>query len=376
MANEEHFAIFKQGIAAWNIWRREYPEIQPDLSYKPLHGMHPRDISWANLSSTNLCGCNLRYADCIETNLNGANLSEAWLFDCDLSHATMRDANLIGADLTLATLFEADLSGANLSGAILDETSFKKAILHRTIFTSATMKSKPDFTEASVAWTIFTNVNLGGVKGLETVSHLGPSSIGIDTIYRSQGKIPEIFLRNAGMPAPFLELMRSLTLPAEYTTCVISYAEADEAFAQQFYADLLHNGVRCWLSCKKRKLNDNQEHSVDTSLYLYDTLLLVLSQHSVKSDWIEHEIRSTGMKEQYEEKPTALFLITLDQSSSEATSSFKNHLRRDQKEIQDFTQWESDTEYQKALMRLLVDLSAKASPPVSRDEEEENFWVQ
>jgi hypothetical protein len=51
-------------------------------------------------------------------------------------------------------------------------------------------------------------------------------------------------------------------------------------------------------------------------------------------------------------------------------------LRRDQKDIQDFTRWESDTEYQKALMRLLVDLSAKASPPVSRDEEEENFWVQ
>ena len=375
MANEEHFAIFKQGIEAWNRWRKAYPEIHPDLSYKPLTGAHRRDISWANLSSTNLCGCNLRYADCIETNLNGADLSKAWLFDCDLSHATMRDANLSGADLTLATLLEADLSGANLSGAILDETSFKKAILHRAIFTSATMKSNPDFTEASVAWTLFTNVNLGCVKGLETVSHLGPSSIGIDTIYRSHGKIPESFLRNAGMPATFLELMRSLTLPTAYTTYVLSYAEADETFAQQLHADLLRNGVRCWLSCKKRKIDDNQGHGVDPSLYLYDTLLLVLSEHSVNSDWIEHEIRQAGMKEQYEEKPTACFLISLDQSSSETTSSL-SYLRRDRKEIQDFTQWKSHTEYQKALMRLLAALPAKAATPVSRDEEEENLWFQ
>lgn len=359
MANEEHFAIFKQGIEAWNTWRRTYPETHPDLSYKTLQGIHPRDISWANLSSTNLSGCNLLYADCIETNLNGANLSEAWLFDSILTRATMRDANLSGVDFTLATLLEADLSGANLSGAILDETSFKKAILHRAIFTSATMKSNPDFTEASVAWTLFTNVDLGGVKGLETVSHLGPSNVGIDTIYRSRGKIPESFLRNAGMPATFLELMRSLTLPTGYTTYVLSYAEADETFAQQFYADLLRHGVHCWLSCKKSKIDDNQEHSVDPALYLYDTLLLVLSEHSVKSDWIEHELRQAMMKEQYEEKPTACFLISLDQPSSEMTSSFKKYLGHDQRNIQDFTQWKSDTEYQKALMRLLTDLPAK-----------------
>jgi hypothetical protein len=32
--------------------------------------------------------------------------------------------------------------------------------------------------------------------------HNGPSTIGIDTIYNSGGKIPEIFLRGAGVPKP------------------------------------------------------------------------------------------------------------------------------------------------------------------------------
>ena len=32
MANEEHVAILKKGVAAWNEWRRENPDIRPNLS--------------------------------------------------------------------------------------------------------------------------------------------------------------------------------------------------------------------------------------------------------------------------------------------------------------------------------------------------------
>ncbi len=37
--------------------------------------------------------------------------------------------------------------------------------------------------------------DLSAAKGLETVVHHGPSTIGIDTIYKSRSKIPEVFLR-------------------------------------------------------------------------------------------------------------------------------------------------------------------------------------
>ena len=32
MANDEHVALLKQGVAAWNAWLKENPDIRPDLS--------------------------------------------------------------------------------------------------------------------------------------------------------------------------------------------------------------------------------------------------------------------------------------------------------------------------------------------------------
>jgi len=54
-----------------------------------------------------------------------------------------------------------------------------------------------DFTRASFGDTLFNDVDLSEAKGLETAEHLPASRIGIDTIVRSQGKIPEVFLFGA-----------------------------------------------------------------------------------------------------------------------------------------------------------------------------------
>lgn len=51
--------------------------------------------------------------------------------------------------------------------------------------------SGTDFDCAIFGNTILTDVDLSQVKGLETVEHRLPSTIGIDTIYSSEGKIPE-----------------------------------------------------------------------------------------------------------------------------------------------------------------------------------------
>jgi len=32
MANDAHVALLKQGVAAWNAWRKQNPDIRPDLS--------------------------------------------------------------------------------------------------------------------------------------------------------------------------------------------------------------------------------------------------------------------------------------------------------------------------------------------------------
>ena len=59
---------------------------------------------------------------------------------------------------------------------------------------------KTSFMGSNVVGTLFASVDLSEAKDLETVNHLGPSSIGVDTIYESQGKIPEVFLRGRGCP--------------------------------------------------------------------------------------------------------------------------------------------------------------------------------
>jgi hypothetical protein len=46
MANDEHVALLKQGVAAWNAWRNENPDIVPDLRREHLSGMN---LTEANL---------------------------------------------------------------------------------------------------------------------------------------------------------------------------------------------------------------------------------------------------------------------------------------------------------------------------------------
>jgi hypothetical protein len=106
-------------------------------------------------------------------------------------------------------------------------------------------------TRAQVAWTCFGNVDLSGVKGLETVRHKGPSTIGIDTLYKSHGKIPEVLLRSAGAPDTFISYVRSLVgQTIEFYSCFISYSSVDQEFAGRLYADLQSKGVPVGLRLK------------------------------------------------------------------------------------------------------------------------------
>jgi hypothetical protein len=117
MANEEHLALLKQGVMTWNAWRDKNPRIQPDLS--------------------------------------GTDLV---------------DMDLMDADFSTALLARADLSGANLSGVHL-----RRAHLSGADFTRAHL-SGADFTKAHIGWTVFGDVDLSTVRGLETVEHSAPST--------------------------------------------------------------------------------------------------------------------------------------------------------------------------------------------------------
>ena len=78
MANREHLKILKQGVDAWNKWRKENLEIKPDLTEAKLYE--------ADLSEADLSGANLFEAKLTRANLYKADLYEAKLETIQDSH--------------------------------------------------------------------------------------------------------------------------------------------------------------------------------------------------------------------------------------------------------------------------------------------------
>ena len=144
----------------------------------------------------------------------------------------------------------------------------------------------------------FLDVDLGKTRGLDTVRHLGPSSIDLETIYRSKGQLPEPFLRGAGIPENFITFMKSLTGAAlEFYSVFISYSTKDQDFADRLYADLQARGIRCWFAPHDIQGGRKVHEQIDEAIRLHDKLLLVLSDDSMNSNWVKTEIANARAKE-------------------------------------------------------------------------------
>src|SRR5262245_31058376 len=128
----KHLAILDQGVSAWNNWRAG---IETNMTFYT-------HLSGANLSGRKLAGINFSFTGLADADLSGA----------DLLNADLRSAGLFGAHLR-----EAELVGANLNKAEVEGT---------------------DFDLCRVGLTTFGDIDLRKAKGLETIRHLGPSTIG------------------------------------------------------------------------------------------------------------------------------------------------------------------------------------------------------
>jgi hypothetical protein len=349
MANPEHLAILQQGVEAWNKWRRENSRVEVDLNGATLRGAN---LTEANLSGADLSKANLSRTNLSKADLNGANLSKAHLTLADLSAA-----HLIRAQLGGANLFGAHLSGANLIWANLSEADLRSASLERVHFSEANLEGVA-FDNASLWDTTFANVDLSKVRHLETVKHLGPSSIGIDTIYQSKGNIPEVFLRGAGVPEDFIVYMRSLAAhPIEFYSCFISYSSKDDDFARRLHADLQQNGVRCWFAPEDLKIGDKFRTRIDESIRLYDKLIVILTENSIRSSWVEEEVEAALEKERRQSGKLVLFPICLDDAVWDTDQAWAASLRRT-RHIGDFRHWKDHDAFRQALERLLRDLKS------------------
>lgn len=327
MANEEHIAVLQQGVKVWNQWREANPAVRPDLMD-------------ASLNKLNLSEINFR-----DTDLRGAYLSETTLNLADLSHADLRVASLHGTHL-----YRTRLANANLLGANLNRTDF-----------NSTELAKANFTIAKTRYTVFSDVDLSKVIGLDTVRHQTGSSVDVQTIYRSGGNIPEVFLRGAGVPETFITFMKSLTNQAiDFYSCFISHSSKDQEFAERLFADLQNNSVRCWYAPHHMEIGAPILNEIDSAIRVHDKLLLILSENSVGSRWVEHEVLSATTKEfQQERDIRTLFPIRLDDAVMDTNVQWARNLK-ETRHIADFTGWKDHDRYKVAFDRLLRDLKGKS----------------
>lgn len=165
-ANRRHLAKLKRGVEVWNQWRRDKPEIEPNLGAANLIDAH---LSHGNFSGTNLRAAALSYAYVDHADLSYANLSYARLnptylqfanlSHVDLSYARLSYADLNDADLSHANLSHADLTGADLGGVDLSHADLTDVKALMTNFEKATLSGA-----VIEDWHIGKSTRLDGVK--------------------------------------------------------------------------------------------------------------------------------------------------------------------------------------------------------------------
>ena len=257
--------------------------------------------------------------------------------------------DLSGADLRVADLSASDLSGRKSPVGELQRGRFQRR---------------------HSCGTNFGDVDLSTAKGLETVVHNGPSIIGIDTIYKSRGKIPEVFLRGCGVPDEFIAYIGSMVgRPIEFYSCFISYSTKDQEFAERLHADLQAKGVRCWFAPHDIKGGRKIHEQIDEAIRLHDRLLLILSEHSMSSEWVKTEIAKARKREVKEGKRVLFPVRLVGFEALRDWECFDGDTGKDSAReireyfIPDFSNWKDHDSYQTAFQRLVKDLKAEARPP-------------
>lgn len=141
---------------------------------------------------------------------------------------------------------------------------------------------------------------------------------------------------------------------SEHYSCFISYSSNDEVFVRKLYNDLQSNNVTCWFAPVDLKIGDRIRSRIDDIIKEYDKLLLILSESSIKSQWVEQEVE-TALELERREQKTKLFPIRIDKEAFNVKSGWAKFVHNT-RNIGDFENWQDDSGYEQAYQKLLRDI--------------------
>ncbi len=329
MANPEHVAIAKRRAFAIARWRARFFQERAhlDLSGAYLSGvrMPGVDFSFDDLTQIDLTSADLRHgrftgarmreafltrcnlnranfedshasgavftrSDLRGSNLNHADLRGADLTNCDIGFSTLVGANLSGADLTEADLTMSDLTDANLSGAKLNAACLDVANLTRCdLRHTSLVRTRLDRTlleDSVVDMTLFADCDLSATLALGTLRHEGPSIVGADTLARSGGGLPEVFLRSAGVPPDFINGHVPLHRGENpHRRVLLIGSTVDATIVAWLEEELRQRGLQCWslLADDEETIYNSQVIPPMSRFRNYDRVALVCSGGALES---------------------------------------------------------------------------------------------
>jgi TIR domain len=144
-----------------------------------------------------------------------------------------------------------------------------------------------------------------------------------------------------------------------YYSCFLSYSAADSEFVSRLSEDLTVAGVPTWLDSRDLKGGSRFTREIYRALDRQDKLLLVLSRASVRSQWVEVELRH-AMKLEKSSGREIIFPLRIDGEALFLANPQVQELARE-RHVLDFENWTDESHYRRSLKRLTRDLTVSVA---------------
>lgn len=110
--------------------------------------------------------------------------------------------------------------------------------------------------------------------------------------------------------------MQKAPLPSQpsvpFYSCMIAYSGSDVSIAAELYRSLRSRGVQCWFAPVDLRIGDKLPSAIESAAHYYDKMLLLLSETSKDSPWLETEVAAVLKREETEHRQIIMAFLLGD----------------------------------------------------------------